>query len=139
MTYHWHGNSKHDGDVGNPSCVVCRHTGRPPRPIHEIAADIARNWENVNYAARPYLVAMQSLTAITDDYYADSALSVVSYFLSNANGWRGDAARRIKQELRDMLPCPTCRSRNKAERKTVLTGVARTPRACKNSWHETLT
>lgn len=71
-----------------------------PRPIYEIASEIEREWPKVNYAAKPYLDAMHSLTEITDNYYLDSGKSVVLYFLSNAATWRGDAAKRIKAELK---------------------------------------
>jgi hypothetical protein len=46
---------------------------------------------------------MSVLSSIRGRYYDDSAESVVLYFLSNASGWRGDDAKRIKSELRDML------------------------------------
>lgn len=70
------------------------------RELNTIAADIEQKWQNVNYAARPYLNAMHTLKSIDDKYYADSAESVVLYFLSNAKGWRGDNARTIKAELK---------------------------------------
>lgn len=73
------------------------------RPINAIAADIAKNWHNVNYAAKPYLDAMFSLNSINDRFYMDSADSIVRYFLSNAKAWRGDKAREIKAELKGML------------------------------------
>jgi hypothetical protein len=73
------------------------------RPLFEIAYDIRAHWGNVNFGAEPYLKAMSQLHSITDDYYYDSADSVVRYFLANANGWRGADARRIKAELRAML------------------------------------
>lgn len=71
-----------------------------PRPIYEIAQEVEREWTNVNYAARPYLDAMHQITDIADMYYYDTAKSVVLYFLSNATSFRGDAARRIKKELK---------------------------------------
>jgi len=71
----------------------------PARSVGEIARDVLESWENVNYAARPYLDAM-----LQDDgsgvYFHDSMKSVVLYFLSNASGWRGDDARRLKAELK---------------------------------------
>ena len=70
------------------------------RKIYEIANEIEVTWKNVNYAARPYLDAMGSLTDITDNYYADSGRSVVNYFLANAGHYRGEDARRLKAELR---------------------------------------
>jgi len=72
------------------------------RPIYEIAREIRSDWKNVYYGAVPYLDAMRSITNITDAYYADSAKSVVLYFLANANTWKGEVARRIKKELNDM-------------------------------------
>jgi hypothetical protein len=70
------------------------------RPLCEIAREIRKDWKNVNYAAAPYLDAMGSLNSIQDDYYADSGVSVVLYFLSNASSWRGETAKRIKAELK---------------------------------------
>jgi hypothetical protein len=73
------------------------------RMLCEIARDIRGNWAKVNYAAKPYLEAMAVLGSIDDNFYADSARSVVLYFLSNAATWRGDDAKRIKAELKGML------------------------------------
>jgi hypothetical protein len=73
------------------------------RALWEIAADVRAHWAKVNYAAEPYLAAMDELTLITDNYYADDADSMVRYFLSNATTWRGPDARRIKKELNGML------------------------------------
>jgi hypothetical protein len=39
---------------------------------------------------------------MADSFMLDSALSIVSYFLANASGWRGEDARRIKAELKSM-------------------------------------
>ena len=75
----------------------------PDRPLHSIADEIRRDWRPPNFAAVPYLDAMQQLDSIDDPYYEDSGDSIVAYFLSNAGSWRGDTARRVKAELRDML------------------------------------
>jgi len=72
------------------------------RPIKEIAQEIYQDWKNVNYAAKPYLEAMLELNSINDSYYLDSGKSVVLYFLSNAGSWRGETARRIKKELKEI-------------------------------------
>ena len=72
------------------------------RPIYKIANEIEKDWKKVNYAARPYLDAMKEITLITDSYYMDSAKSIVLYFLSNANSWRGEVARKVKKELRGL-------------------------------------
>lgn len=73
------------------------------RPIREIAREISRKWIPVNYAAFPYLQAMFCLENINDNYGLDSGDSIVRYFLGNAQGWRGDDAKRIKAELKSML------------------------------------
>jgi hypothetical protein len=73
------------------------------RPIFVIASEIRKDWGNkTNYAAKPYLEAMATLGSINENYYEDSAKSVVLYFLANAGTWRGEVARRIKKELKDM-------------------------------------
>jgi len=72
------------------------------RSLKEIAREITTDWEKVNFAAVPYLDAMHSLDSIDDNYYADTAQSVVVYFLANAGTWRGDNAKRIKAELKKM-------------------------------------
>jgi hypothetical protein len=73
------------------------------RSLSAIAADIKANWPRVYFGAVPYLDAMATLNRITDSYYADSADSVVRYFLSNATTWRGADARRIKAELKALI------------------------------------
>lgn len=73
------------------------------RPLYKIADEIERDWKNVNYAARPYLDAMHTLTTMNDNYLIDNGESIVRYFLANANSWRGEVARRVKAELRSML------------------------------------
>lgn len=73
------------------------------RPIYEIAQEIQKEWPNMpNWVREGYFNPMLSLNSINDYYYYDSAKSVVLYFLSNANTWRGEAARRIKKELKDL-------------------------------------
>ena len=74
------------------------------REIRVIAAEIRSSWgRSISNHAMPYLLAMVSLQSIDDPYYADSGRSVVQYFLSNASGWRGDDARRLKAELKAHL------------------------------------
>lgn len=84
--------------------IVREAVGGTPsaRPIYKIAADIADNWPNVNFAAAPYLEAMFSLNSINDEYGLDSGRSVVAYFLANAASFRGPEAKRIKAELKSM-------------------------------------
>lgn len=71
-----------------------------PRPIRAIARDIRADWQKPYFGAVPYIEAMASLDSIDSNYYADTADSVVLYFLANAQTWRGETAKRIKAELK---------------------------------------
>lgn len=82
-----------------------------PRPIYEIANEIYWNMRALKgkavrdgypYAA-PYLEAMFDLDRVSDIYGADSGKSVVLYFLANAASWKGEVARRIKAELKEIV------------------------------------
>ena len=72
------------------------------RSIRDIALDIRQDWTKINYAAKPYLDAMLELNSINDKYYNDSAKSVVLYFLSNAATYRGEKAKLLKKELKEL-------------------------------------
>lgn len=74
-----------------------------PRLLSDIAWEIIRLWANPKFSAVPYLRAMTRLNGMDDRDGADDARGIVRYFLGNAAGWRGDDARRIKAELREML------------------------------------
>ena len=71
--------------------------------LDQLAAVIRLDWTKLNYAAKPYLEAMESLLSIKENYGMDSGRSVVAYFLANASTWRGDTARAIKTELKKRL------------------------------------
>lgn len=77
------------------------------RHVYEIAREIEADWsaqgKGINYAAKPYLSAMFAIGLVSDRYGADSAASVIRYFLANATTWRGETARRIKAELKSMV------------------------------------
>jgi hypothetical protein len=73
------------------------------KKLSEIAAEIRKTWPKPYFGAVPYLDAMGSLSSINDNYYEDSARSVVAYFLANAATWRGEDAKRIKKELNQLL------------------------------------
>jgi hypothetical protein len=66
-----------------------------PRSVEEIAKEIYFVWKKPYFGAVPYLNAMR-----WGDYGADGLESVVLYFLSNATTFRGEAARRLKAELK---------------------------------------
>jgi hypothetical protein len=71
--------------------------------VSEIARAIAKDWQTINPYANEYLNAMLTIESIEDTYYADSAKSVVMYFLANASSYRGDNARAYKALLKDMV------------------------------------
>ena len=70
------------------------------RTISQIAKEISREWKKPYFCAVPYLVAMRGLESVSDNYGADSAKSVVLYFLSNASSYRGPVAKAHKAELK---------------------------------------
>ena len=71
------------------------------KTIAELAAIIRKDWQKVNFAAKPYLSAMDCLSNINHQIGFDSGKSIVLYFLSNASGWRGDVAKAVKLELKN--------------------------------------
>ena len=74
-----------------------------PDNISAIASIVAADWKDMYFGARPYLEAMYSLNSVQDAYGADSAKSIVCYFLANAQTWKGTAAREVKQKLNQLL------------------------------------
>lgn len=73
------------------------------RPLYLIAREISRDWQKPYFGAVRYLRALQELDSIRAKYGADNARAIVLYFLSNATTWRGETARRIKAELKQIL------------------------------------
>jgi hypothetical protein len=71
--------------------------------VSEIAHAIAKDWTNVSPYATDYLNAMKEIRSVEDNYYADSAKSVILYFLANANTYRGENARAYKALLKEMV------------------------------------
>jgi len=72
------------------------------RPINVIAREIRSDWQKPYFGAVPYLDAMRSLESGSDKYGCDSAQSIIAYFLSNASTYRGETAKRIKLELKQI-------------------------------------
>lgn len=73
------------------------------RPLYAIAHEIRTLWKKVYFGAVPYLDALGALTTPDDSYIHDDGRSIIRYFLSNATTWRGEDARRIKEELKSLL------------------------------------
>ncbi len=84
-----------------------------PRPLNKIAAEIDaimhETRRNTNPCpawvthSRPYVSAMLSMKSFKEWYGIDSGVEIGQRFLHNAHSWRGDAARRIKAELNELL------------------------------------
>ena len=83
--------------------TVCHLCGKSHRSLYVIAREIRNDWKKVNYAAEPYLGAMQDLGCPGENYFLYSGESIVRYFLANATTWRGEKAKVIKLELKEML------------------------------------
>ena len=73
------------------------------RSISSIAYDIKRTWKNPYFGAKPYIEAMTQLGDINDKFIDDDARSIVMYFLANASTFRGNDARVLKDELKQLL------------------------------------
>jgi hypothetical protein len=80
----------------------------PHRPLSDIAREIQKDWSKdgtkpIYFGAVPYLQAMRTMSHVAEDYGDDEGRSIVIYFLANANTWKGETARRIKKELKEMV------------------------------------
>ena len=72
------------------------------RLIYEIAREITADWKRPYFGAVPYIDAMRQLAFPDEKYGVESGRDIVERFLSNAQLWKGETARRIKVELREM-------------------------------------
>ena len=73
------------------------------RTLSEIAKDILQHWKNPYFGAKPYIKAMLLINSSEPDayYLFETAKDIVTYFLANATTFRGEDARRIKDELKN--------------------------------------
>jgi hypothetical protein len=78
------------------------------RTLREIAGEIEADWGVINNRpARKALDYMKTKGAIEAPCAADPhGYAVVGSFLNHASGWKGEAARRVKKELRRMCGRP---------------------------------
>lgn len=74
-----------------------------PDSLSAIADIIRRDWKKIYFGAVPYLDAMQGLNDIRQSCGADSAATIVRYFLVNAGTWRGETAKQVKAKLNQLL------------------------------------
>jgi hypothetical protein len=79
------------------------------RNLNTIAAEINTLWRRdppspmVQRYARPYLEALEEIQTVKDNYGLESGDDIVMRFLVNVGSWRGEDARRIKEELNSHL------------------------------------
>ena len=75
--------------------------------VSDLAYEIEKEWRGqkggVNFAAKPYLDAMKTMSDFKQNYGYDSGASIGHYFLSNASRFRGPKAKAIKAELKRRL------------------------------------
>ena len=71
--------------------------------IKEIAKFIINDWSKTDRVPKAYLEPMLTIETLDGMYYADTASSVVAYFLSSASGWKGFNARVTKKYLKKIL------------------------------------
>ena len=76
--------------------------GNEVRALSVIMKEVKAEWKKPCFGAVPYIEALSELNSIKDKYGMDDARSLVLYFLANSQTWRGDTARRIKAELKQM-------------------------------------
>ena len=71
--------------------------------IATLARMCRTDWRNPYFGAKPYLDAMMTMDKASDNYGMDSGKSIIIYFLGNAQTWRGDVARIVKNELKKRI------------------------------------
>lgn len=97
------GNQYEAGQGGGENLTPSGH-----RPLSEIASDIETTWtknskSGVNFGAKPYLEALKQLHDIKDNYYQDSAKSIVNYLIANMSTFRGEGVAPLKAELKALV------------------------------------
>lgn len=76
------------------------------RTLHQIAKEICEDHDKqgklLHYTLVPYVDAMLQIHSSDPEatYIYDDARTIVMYFLANASVWKGETARRIKNELK---------------------------------------
>lgn len=81
------------------------------RPVNKIAAEVDVIFRQLKQqsnpfwvtSARPYVSAMLTMESFKGYYGIDSGIDIGKRFLVNTQAWRGEDARRIKDEIRQAL------------------------------------
>jgi hypothetical protein len=73
------------------------------RSLREIAAEIRADWKKIDGAAEGYLANFENCSDLETRSVMGTAFDAVLGFSHNCQTWRGETARRVKHELREML------------------------------------
>lgn len=76
---------------------------RGPTPLPILVRMIRQDWRKPYFGAVPYLDALEELSSLDDNYFCDSGRTIATYFLCNAQTWRGPVAASVKAELKRQL------------------------------------
>jgi hypothetical protein len=72
------------------------------RRLHEIAEESVLNWPELYLDAVPSIHAMRRIEKTTDRCGMGDGEGLVRYCRVNARTWRGEVAKRVKAELREI-------------------------------------
>jgi hypothetical protein len=92
-----------DAQVRFIKSLAARRGESMARPLHEIAEESVLSWPEPYFDAVPCIHVMRRIEKITDGYGMDDGEGLVRYFLVNARTWRGEVAKRVKAELKELL------------------------------------
>ena len=75
------------------------------RTFADIAREIKTIWRKPYFGAVPYLDALEKINSTEKDapYLFETAGDLVPYLLANMSTFRGEDAKRIKNELKEMI------------------------------------
>lgn len=76
---------------------------RGPTPLPTLVRMIRQDWRRPYFGAVPYIDALSELNSLDDIFYCDDGRTLATYFLANAQTWRGPVAASVKAELRRQL------------------------------------
>lgn len=68
-----------------------------------MAKKVQTRWRDLVPAAAPYLEAMLTLDKVDDKYGLDEGRDIILRALTNLTSYRGEKARTLKAELRELL------------------------------------
>ena len=81
-------------------CIDVYNLNIPEYTLKGVSKQIRADWVNINPYADFYLQRLERCDTLDSIVDAGDGAYWVSYFLANANGWRGEKARTIKNYLR---------------------------------------